>query len=334
MVRRRNKNQKNQQPSKRKSRRPQNRKRGGGMTMSITPALNRAVHQVCSNFDPFCQSAMGAKLFDENTQPSLTYQSRQVIPITTDANGLALFYLNNSAQKYYGLATIAAGVTTAWTSTNSDFFNTIGTAGIAGYRVVSTGCRFFTTQSWTTATGYVIVTETSDPKPDIVGLAVSSTRLGPKSKVLALRDATITVVGRSKGMQARNYKPFDEVESGYTGSYYFFNGAASTTVGFMEMVTNYEWTADPGSSYQYFASPAAEHKPAILNAVTDMSAVNSNIKTFSAGIESLASFMSEAKSAVHKTAGLIEDVGAIGGMISPGARGIAAGAHALRLLTN
>lgn len=324
----------NNKRAKRVRRRSRPRKGNGSAMVRVPAGLHSLVHQACSNFDPFCQAAMGAKQYDNNTMPSLTYQNRQVLAVVTDASGQSIVWFNNTPTSYYAVGTITAGNVTAWTPTDSQFLTTVTSTNLAQWRVVSTGLRYYTTQAWTAASGYMVATEMSQTYAGFVGISASSLRLGPVARTLALRDAQVTVVGRSKGVKCREYQEVAGLDSGYTGTVLYFNGTASTTVGYIEFITNYEWTADPNSSFQFYASPAAEHKPAVLEAVTTMSSLNSNIKTFTGGVDSAVSFMSEAKTAVNKVAGLIEDVGAIGGMISPGARGITAGAHALRLLTN
>jgi hypothetical protein len=303
--------------------------------MNMNPAISRAVHQVCSNFDPFCQAAVGAKQFDSNTMPSLTYQNRMVHAVVTDANGFAAVWFNNTPTGYYALGTVTGGNVASWLGVDSNFLTSVTATNLSQWRIVSSGMRYFTTQSWSTASGFINVTEMSQTYfSGFTGFPANSLRLGPISKTVALRDAQITFVARSKGMKAREYQETSAGDSGYTGCLLYFAGTPSTTIGHIEFSTNYEWTADPNSAFQLFASPAAEHKPVILDAVTHMSSVNSNIKAFTGGVESAANFMSEAKGAVNKIAGLVEDVGAIGGMISPGMKSIGYGAHALKLLTN
>lgn len=335
MTRNSQKKNKSKQNKRRKTNKPRRRSRKGkGNMMNIHPAVSRAVHQVCSNYDPFCQAAIGAKQFDNNTMPSLTYQNRQIVAVVTDAAGYAAIWFNGTPTAYLSVATISGGLATAWTPSDSNFYSTITATGLSQWRIVSSGLRYYTTEAWTTATGYMNITELTQTYGGVTGQAVGSLRLGPIVKTVPLRDAQITYICRSKGMKSKEYQEATQLDSGYTGCFLYFAGTPNTTIGILEFNTNYEWTADPNSSYQYFSSPAADHKPLILDAVTTMSTINSNIKTFTGGVESAASFMSEAKAAVNKVAGLIEDVGAIGGMISPSARVVTGGAHALRLLTN
>jgi hypothetical protein len=302
-------------------------KQSSGMRLQPSNLPNGIIEKVCSNYDPFCQAAQGGKLFDENTAPSLTYNNRQIFAVTTDAAGEYLAWFNNTPTRWFNTATIVAGAVTAWTSLDSNFYTNIGTAGISKWRVVSTGLRFFTTQSWTTATGYMNITEASEylQLPPTVGFVAGSLRLGPRSKTLAIRDANCTVIGRSKGMVSRTYKDAPEADSGYTGSILYFNGVPSTTIGYLEVVTNFEWIADPGSNYQFFASPAAPHSRTVLDSVTKLATDTNNIKTLSDGIDNAHSFMKDAKNAVSKTVGLIEDAAAIGGMIYPPLRGFTKG---------
>lgn len=291
------------------------------------------IEKVCSNYDPFCQVARGAKIFDENTAPSLTFSSRQVLALTTDAAGEALFWFNSAPDLMYMNATISAGLVTSWTSSSSTFSTLVGTA-ISRWRVVSTGIRYNTTQSWTNASGYINITETNETAlASQTGQAANSLRLGPIVHTLPLRDAKLTCIGRSQGMTARTYKEKTDTNSGFSGFLLYANGTASTTVGYIEIVTNYEWQADAYTSYQNYATPAAPKVPLILDAVTSLSSVTNNIQMVSDGIGQARGFVEQAKEAIHTVSGIVDDVAAIGGTLSPAMRGIGMGSGLIHALT-
>lgn len=314
-----------------------NRSRRGNRSRrarAVQTIPHNLVERVCSNYDPFCQMAMGAKMFDENTVPSLTYQNRMVVGVNTDANGVALVWVNPSVTQYVNTATIVAGAVNAWTTSDTNFAATVGTSGIHKWRVVSSGVRFFTTQAWTTASGYINVTEATDTfNSAVVGQTASSVRLGPRMKSLPLRDAKFTMVHRSKGMQARTYRDYTDLDSGYSGTILYFNGTASTLVGYFEVITNFEWLPDAGTQYQYYTTPAAPSVPLIMDSVAKMASQTDNIKTITDGVSSAATFFEQAKNAVHQVSGMIDNIADIGGTIYPPLRGISGVSHAINALT-
>lgn len=299
------------------------------MTRSVPHGI---VERICSNFDPFCQAAMGAKLFDENTIPSMTYTSRQIFPITLDANGVALVWFNNSYRNYFMTATIVAGTVTGWTATDSDAYSSLTTA-MSRWRVVSTGLKYFTTQAWTSASGYINISEITEPYNSANLPVANSLRLGPRVTSVPLRDAKFVMIGRGKGMQTRTYKVPDDIESGYSGTMLYFNGAANTLVGYVEAITNFEWIPDAYTSYQLYTTPAAPHVPMIMDAVGDLSSKGINLKQITDSVNQAADFMSAAKQSAHKVSGIVDDVSAIGGMFYPPLRGINGVSNAIHALT-
>jgi hypothetical protein len=257
-----------------------------------------------------------------------------VVGINTDANGVALIWYNPSVTQYFNTATIVAGAVTAWTTADTNFAATVGTAGISRWRVVSSGLRYFTTQAWTSATGYINVTEATEAFDSAtVGQTASSVRLGPRMKSIPLRDAKFTVINRTKGMQARTYRSYTELDPGYSGTIIYFNGTASTLVGYCEVITNYEWLPDAGTQYQYYTTPAAPNVPLIMDSVNKMSSVTDNIKVITDGVNTAASFVQDAKQAVHTVSGIVDNVSDIGAMLVPQLRGVSALSHAVNALT-
>lgn len=293
------------------------------------------VEKVCSNYDPFCQAARGAKLFDENTAPSLTYSSRDVFPLTTNANGVALVWFNGSPSNTWATATVVAGAVTAWTAAQSTFYNNVTLAGLARWRTVSGGIRYMTTQAWSTATGHMIVTETTESLDvAVVGQVAGSLTLGPLAHTIPLRDAQFTCVQRQLGMNAKTYKEATSHNPYYTGFTVYANGTPSTTIGYIEVVVNYEWIPDASTVYQAFSTPAAPNIPLVTNAVATLATGTNNIQMLTDGISATAGFMTQAKQAVHQVTGIVDDVAAIGGMVSPVVRAVGGMSGALHALTS
>lgn len=227
---------------------------------------------ICSQSNPFCPEANGAKLMDENSARSVTWQHRSSATISSDAAGLAMVAVSGGALDMIRLATLAAGVTSAWgASVNSSLYTTIGTTSGDQQRIVSWGFRFKTTLPYTTASGLMIVTETSADIVNVtsaVGQDPGNMRLGNVAESYAVRDGDIYFIGRPLGAPSNEYQNINNPGSGhFTTALLALTGcAASSVIGYLETVINYEWTPRIGTSMAVMATPAAPANPAVLTA--------------------------------------------------------------------
>lgn len=261
-----------------------------GRSMASTSIAKSAFHRaVCANTDPFCMHAANAKLYDGNTQRSLTFASKDIYSISTLATGDAMVIVTSNPQKAVAnMATETAGTVLTWSGgyTVNSFYSQYNSTG-GSWRVVSYGVRVFTTQAWTAATGTIILTETGSTDVSLtVGQLVSSSNLGNTSKAFALRDANLTFIGRPSGVAAQLYNPnfttndFNDWTTlliGITGA------SASTAVVSFELTVNYEWLPRNNSGLATVATKAAPHLQTVMetrdNAFSMMDTINS-VKDF------------------------------------------------------
>lgn len=232
-------------------------------------AVPHALHEaICSNYDPFCSAAVGAKLHDRNTSPSLTFHTKSITPIVTDAAGYAFTWVTPDPLNAFNKGTIVAGNVTAYVNLSNEFYNTLVGPGIANqWRVVSYGCKYYTTQSWTNATGLIITSEINGNYTATTGLSVTTTTLGSIVKSMPLRDANIQFIGRPRGVEAEDYEALAGAgDLGYTTWAISMSGATvSTTVGYLELIVNYEWIPYVFNAYNQLATAAAPHNPAVMD---------------------------------------------------------------------
>jgi hypothetical protein len=230
--------------------------------------FNKLANMVCSNSNPFCPEANGAKLYDENSSRSLTYQDRFVINITTDANGQAFYAIGVGARTCYNVATITAGSVSAWGGWAAGSFYSSLSAAAGSYRAVSAGFHFRTTQAWSTATGSLIITEHVDDPTSVTGFTVGNMRLGPTAELFPVRDADVYFVSKPQGMSATTYTdiasttilPFTLGTIAVTGA------TASTQIGAIEVIVNYEWMPIINTAYTLLSTPAAPVNPTVMQA--------------------------------------------------------------------
>lgn len=232
--------------------------------------------------------AANAKLFDGNTARSLTYQSKDIYPVTTLGTGDALLIVTPIPNRSFAsMATEASGAVTTWSGyTTNSFYNAYNATGGA-WRVVSYGFRLYTTQAWTSATGTYIVTETG--ATDITsstGQVVASMSLGNTSKSFAVRDANITGIGRPSGVAATLYQASFTTNDYNDWTSFMIavtSATASVTIANVEVTVNYEWMPRNNSGLATVATKAAPHVTQVMetrdNAFSMMDTIQS-VKSF------------------------------------------------------
>jgi len=281
---------KKSKPQKQKKSKPKKTPKQPKMKMVKAP--NHLIEAVCSNYDPFCNAALGAKLHDRNTAPSLTFCSRNLVDVQTNAQGRAMVWMSVDPQ--LGIATAildATGQATSYVTTANSFYSQITSATnqCSQWRVVSAGYRFFTTQAWSTAAGVLTVSEISSNYQPSVLPNVNSMNLGVTMKATPLRDSSVQTIFRPRGIESEDYENTYGADLGFTSSILCVYGAsASTIVGTIEVVINYEWIPTLNSGFSLLATNAATHIPAVMDARTNLAQKVAPIQ----GGSTLASFKS------------------------------------------
>jgi len=249
--------------------------RGAQRLQSFSVGLNRGVRdslaeRVCAQVNPFCSAAQGARMTDKFTVPTNTYQARKIIPIITGALGNAGFSFWPSADGYN--YTVNVPPTAAWTiSASPDFQCDAGwasalTTDVKEARLVTAGCRFWNNLAATVAGGYV---ETADHGPhaqDGVAVTIGSLKTNfPAIDVCDLRQEFTWISRPVSHMKADFVVPITTVNptanstnerwSNFTAA---FTGPAGQTIGYVEMVLNYEYIPKGSSA---LASAYAHRSP-------------------------------------------------------------------------
>nr|WRQ64821.1 hypothetical protein [Sobelivirales sp.] len=103
--------------------------------------LSKSISMVCSLTDPFCEHARSGKYFDSNGARSLTYPTRRMLNIVTNANGeQAYILMPNFNCAFQSVASVlpagTADATFGNVSATSSLLTTVG-----NYRLTSWGFR-------------------------------------------------------------------------------------------------------------------------------------------------------------------------------------------------
>jgi len=224
-------------------------------------------HKLCAISNPFCPAAKGAKLFDSDTTPSITYRVSQLIPITTDSNGYQAIMVSSTPHlAYYKATTITAGTVAVWDAGNDNSFYSQLSNNVGYWRPVSAGVRIKTTQAWTSATGFFAITEINNQStaqlPDCGALTY-----GLRAEMQPVRDCDVSMIFRPLGRAPETYQSMSSGGLVTTGLLLTTSGAtASTTIGEVELVVNYEYLPTPVSGFQQFTSQAGHNIPNVMNA--------------------------------------------------------------------
>lgn len=282
------------------------------------------IHKVCGQTDPFCQHAVGAKMFDRSSAPSITIQCRAFATITSDASGYAAWSFSGDPFQGYALAGLTAGAVTSWfaASKPSEWTNFIS-PNMLQYRIVSSGFRLFCTAAPLSASGTLMVATLSDLPSATIGMTISSNLY---TEVARYTIAGHESVWHSKPVSAGQYTEYVNVaagngSNGVTNALVYIAGApASTSMLSVEMIWNVECTPDTNNGMARMATPAFRHVSQIEDAASNTTAKIPS--SYKGGIEAFGQLVVRAaKGAVTQLAlDTIGRVPLIGGSLKEGAR--------------
>jgi hypothetical protein len=233
--------------------------------LAVTP---RDVEAACSQFDAFCPAGYMAKIMDEDSELSVAYQVRYVLPITTNASGSVKMDINCLLkQAYRNSGTIVGNAVTVdgpWTAVPEQ---TALEGSFASYRFVSWGVRLFSTASGSNCQG-LITTKVHASAVDLENITWSSIqqRFDPVNGV------STTFLAKRRGSASRLYIPTNETWStGYrfptdTLAIWATGCTASTTVAHAEIIYNLECIPLNNTIASRTATPAAASNNRITEA--------------------------------------------------------------------
>jgi len=217
---------------------------------------------VCGRADPFCEHAIGAKMYDTSSKPTIPYQVKMFHTITSDANGHYAILIPGNPNQAYRVGVVSAGsIVTSWGTnvTIPDYSNMVNL--YEQFRIVSFGVRFFcsaNTNESKGTTGSITVEEVPTSMDLASDQFVEIIRT-------PLAGADYTWVSKPTGPQSHSWTDFDvTVDKHNTSLVLSGTGVtASTAIGAMEITVNYELTPIQGTSIVRLATPAAPANPVV-----------------------------------------------------------------------
>lgn len=236
-------------PSRSRSKKSNKPKKGNAVS-------NQLIRQVCSITDPFCSVAKGARWPDSSQTPSLPFQMHAMIPMTSDAGGLASILFIPGWEFNYAVATGYSG--SSWTFTTMANMNA-STLSPNRVRLVSAGVRLYCPTPPLTTAGLVYIRQFPIQEAELSAVAGKSFR-GNYNKEIALKDVHgDVIVMRDINETAHFYYDPDEItptanvtdfhNKGWNVVSISVDGAlASTTVLTLEFIMNWELVFDDSSA--------------------------------------------------------------------------------------
>lgn len=239
----------------------------------------RLAEAVCSQSDPFCVAAKGAKMFDRSMTPSVTFQVVQtgVLP-TVGVTGNALLQVTaaDCYQGYRTAATFSGSAVASWNARVVPSGSAWLTANVNKFRVVSFGVRYYATVSPMSASGVITIgtaQETlSAPDPDNADwteVARTPVSAAEGAWVGKPRDDDYSTYSVTSLASTTIPQYYTQLNLGVGGGPL---GGPTTILGF-EIIWNLECVLNTGNASMHLATPAAPHIPQIEAAASRVTAI-------------------------------------------------------------
>lgn len=230
----------------------------------------------CSQFDPFCPHARGAKVLDENATNTFTFTSYELMTATSNATGYSYLEFGPSVRQARNAATIdAAGVVTGTGTTNSVPNYTELLAQADAYRIVSYGVHIMGISNAMTSSGFVRVESANSfiPIGGTYGTFSTDAQMYPLKPGLEVHWV-------SKPSGGADSIEFKRVDSQLLGNDYPRTGVRIWTVGAppdtpimtVEIVMHIECTPKIGTLLATTATPGAQSMPHVMTAARNAAA--------------------------------------------------------------
>lgn len=176
-----------------------------GASSSITNDLTK----LCGITNPFCPAAFGAKLPDSASSRSYPITMRETFSFSSDASGYCNFYLRPEVLVPI-LDTGAQTSTTVTLGTNLLFAdNAVYEPIIDKYRIVSTGCRIYSTLAPSNQSGMIRISSSNDSGATAVVIPYTS-GLFEQTQTFATSETDIVWIGKPTSPEANDYHSFNE----------------------------------------------------------------------------------------------------------------------------
>jgi hypothetical protein len=218
------------------------------------PPPKATVDLVCSKVNPFCDESNGSRILDEFEVPTQTFQTTAIVPLVTGADGVAGFSFWPSADCYCFDNTTPAGYNYTLPNGPSQYdsaaYNSISTSTARLSRLVSAGITYFNTMPSTSFSGFTEFGEIQAHSQDSSTIASGGMRAVVSDTIVQDLREPFTFVARPCASAWKDFYPpsltINPAQSlsntRWVGCVAVFSGAPNTTLGFIRIVRNLEYT--------------------------------------------------------------------------------------------
>jgi hypothetical protein len=228
------------------------------------------VNHVCALADPFCPAAKGAKLPDSDNTPSIAMQIRDHGIINSDSNGRGALVVRPNPSAAFTTGNVITGTqVSSWNPDGQLSDYTAIAAGASKYRLVSWGVRIFSELAPTNQSGAFRVITTPTNNTGVAFTYASS--FFEEVKMFPTATEPVYWTSKTVGNQYREYIDLTSRADWEQVSIIAYGLPASTANCFVvEVVYNFEIQPSLGQLTGSLATPAADHKPHVLQAAAHL----------------------------------------------------------------
>lgn len=225
----------------------------------------------------------GIKWPDDNAMPTVPLQTRDTFALTTNGSGIAILLANPSLNSIMHVCSDAlvtsttSSLTGRFTAVNTTNYNSLNSTYNAR-RCVGLELRFFCTQAAINAQGVMLCSSIPQPGTTLsLPVSISSQIASDVQHVVLPLARTITSAVnlhcRTLDYNCRDFIPItlDSAQGWSSVGLYVYGATPNTSIGYAEIIANWELTLAPGS-IAIGVTPSAVYRPQELaeaaNAVT------------------------------------------------------------------
>jgi len=229
-------------------------------------ANQKLCRTICSQIDPFCTSACGAKIMDNNRTSTVSFQSKSFVTLSSLASNNAAIMISPAIHNSYRLANSIVGdnvvATDPWVTIPEEPSLSVS---FSEYRCVSFGVRVFGSAALATSQGTVTIA--TMPSTGSTGWNISSSMYTDLLRV-PLNDCEVTWVSSPTAVDAQE---FVSNAAGFIPhmsvcSIMLDGVAASTPCVGIEITYNYELRPTVGNFAAHLASGPSPSAPDLVAA--------------------------------------------------------------------
>lgn len=224
------------------------------------------VKHVCALADPFSDCAKGAKLPDSDNTPSIAMQIRDHTTIGSDASGRGGCVVRpNPSAAFTAAASLSGSEVLTWSADAGLTDYTAIAAGSSKYRLVSWGVRVFSELAPTNQSGAIRFITT--PNNNTGGAFTYASSFFEEVKMFPTSTDPVYWTSKQVGNKYLEYIDLTDRADWEQLTLVAYGLPASTANCFVvEVVYNFEIQPSLGQLTGSLATPAADHKPHVMQA--------------------------------------------------------------------